>query len=60
MCKELSRLWVVGLIKEIQDMEWIANPILVPKKNGKWRMCVDNTSLNKASLKDLSPLPGID
>jgi hypothetical protein len=55
MCKELSRLWVVGFIKEIQDMEWIANPILVPKKNGKWRMCVDNTS-----LKDLSPLPGID
>jgi hypothetical protein len=26
---------------------WLANPVLVKKKNGKWRMCVDYTSLNK-------------
>jgi hypothetical protein len=32
---------------------WLANPVLVKKKNGKWRMCVDYTSLNKACLKFL-------
>ena len=30
------------------------------KANGKWRMCVDFTDLNKACPKDSSPLPRID
>jgi hypothetical protein len=34
--------------------------VLVPKKNGKWRMCVDYTSMNKACTKDPFPLPCID
>jgi hypothetical protein len=38
----------------------IANPVLVPKKNRKWWMCVEYTSLNKACLKDPLPLPQIN
>ena len=30
------------------------------KANGKWRMCVDFTDLNKACVKDSYPLPQID
>ena len=30
------------------------------KANGKWRMCVDFTNLNKACLKDSFPPPRID
>ena len=30
------------------------------KANGKWRMCVDFTDLNKACPKDSYPLPSID
>ena len=33
---------------------------MVPKPNGKWRMCVDYTNLNKACPMDRSPLPRID
>jgi hypothetical protein len=39
---------------------WLANPVLVKKKNGKWRICVDYTSLNKACPKVPFPLPRID
>jgi hypothetical protein len=39
---------------------WLANPILVKKKNGKWWMCVDYTSLNRACPKVPFPLPRID
>ena len=40
--------------------EWLANPVLVVKKNKKWRMCIDYTHLNKACLKDPFTLPRID
>jgi hypothetical protein len=51
---------VAGFIREIYRPEWLANPMLVRKKNGKWRMCVDYTSLNKSCPKDPFPLPRID
>jgi hypothetical protein len=35
----------------------MANPVIVPKANGKLRMCIDYTSLNKACPKDPYPLP---
>ncbi|KAJ0885315.1 putative nucleotidyltransferase, Ribonuclease H [Helianthus annuus] len=38
----------------------VANVVVVQKKNGKWRVCVDFTDLNKACPKDPFPLPHID
>ncbi|MCQ8064005.1 reverse transcriptase family protein, partial [Salmonella enterica] len=58
--EELQKLLVAGFIKEVYHPEWLANPVLVRKKNGKWRMCVDYTGLNKACPKDPFPLPRID
>jgi hypothetical protein len=40
--------------------EWVANPILVWKKNNEWRICVDYTDLNKHCPKDHFGLPRID
>ena len=40
--------------------EWLANPVVIPKKGGKERMCVDFTNLNKACPQDPFPLPRID
>jgi hypothetical protein len=47
---------VAGFIKEVYHPEWLANPVLIKKKNEKWRICVDYTSLNKACPKDPFPL----
>ncbi|XP_056854770.1 uncharacterized protein LOC130504204, partial [Raphanus sativus] len=38
----------------------LANPVVVKKKNEKWRVCIDFTDLNKACPKDSFPLPHID
>ena len=59
--KELAKLLVTGFIKEVYHPEWLANPILVQKKNNKeWRMSVDYTDLNKHCPKDPFGLPRID
>jgi hypothetical protein len=42
----------IGVIGEVQFPEWLANVVMAPKKNGKWRMCIDFTILNKDYLKD--------
>jgi hypothetical protein len=57
---ELQKLLEAGFIKEVFHPTWLANPVLVKKKNGKWWMCVDYTSLNKACPKVPFPLPRID
>ncbi|KAK1649510.1 hypothetical protein QYE76_067315 [Lolium multiflorum] len=51
--EEIARLLAAGFIMEVLHPDWLANPVLVLKKNGSWRMCIDYTSLNKACL--LSP-----
>jgi hypothetical protein len=58
--EEILKLLSAGFIREVYHPEWLANPVLVKKKNKKWRMCVDYTSLNKACPKDPFPLPRID
>jgi hypothetical protein len=58
--EEIEKLLSSGFIREVFHPEWLANPVLVKKKNKKWRMCVDYTGLNKACPKDLFPLPRID
>jgi hypothetical protein len=57
---ELRKLLEAGFIKEVFHPTWLANPVLVKKKNRKWRMCIDYTSLNKACPKVPFPLPRID
>ena len=57
---EVKKLLRAGFIREAKYPEWISNVVLVKKANGKWRMCVDFTDLNKACPKDGFSLPKID
>ncbi|KFK26623.1 hypothetical protein AALP_AA8G272900 [Arabis alpina] len=58
--EEVTKLLDAGSITEVHYPEWLANPVVVKKKNGSWRVCVDFTDLNKACPKDSYPLPHID
>jgi ribonuclease HI len=57
---EVHRLLEANFIEPIAYPTWLANVVMVQKKSGKWRMCIDFTSLNKAYPKDNFPLPRID
>ena len=57
---EVDNLLKVGFIREVRYLEWLANVVVVPKKGGKWRVCVDYTNLNDACPKDSFPLSRID
>ena len=58
--EEVDRLIKAGAIREILYPTWLSNTVVVKKKNGKWRECIDVTDLNKAYPKDPFPLPKID
>jgi hypothetical protein len=58
--EEVRKLLQAGFIEEVYHPVWLANPVVVSKANGKHRMCIDYTNLNKACPKDPYPLPRID
>ncbi|XP_059439799.1 uncharacterized protein LOC132172333 [Corylus avellana] len=58
--EEVEKLIRAGFIRTVQYPKWLSNVVLVKKSNGKWRMCVDFSDLNKAYPKDSFPLPRID
>ncbi|XP_020206440.1 uncharacterized protein LOC109791543 [Cajanus cajan] len=60
IAEETNKLVRVGHVREIQYLTWLANVVMVHKNNGKWRMCIDFTDLNKACPKDSYSLPNID
>ena len=56
---KVDNLLKARFIREVKYPEWLANVVVVPKKGGKWRVCVDYTDLNDACPKDNFPLPRI-
>ena len=57
---EVCKLLAAGFIREYKHPVWLSNPVLVPKKTGGLRICIDYTDLNKHCPKDLFPLLCID
>ncbi|VDI36545.1 Hypothetical predicted protein [Mytilus galloprovincialis] len=57
--KHLSQMLDKGVIKpSISD--WCSCPVLVRKKDGSLRYCIDFRPLNKVTTKDVFPLPKIE
>ncbi|XP_070015112.1 uncharacterized protein [Nicotiana sylvestris] len=57
--EEVIKQLKAGVIRLVRYTTWLANVVLVPKKDGKIRVYVDYRDLNKASPKDNLPLPNI-
>ena len=57
LLKEVKALLRAGFIYPVEDSEWVSPVVLVPKKNGKWRVCVDFKPLNASTKRDHFPLP---
>src|SRR3954466_6702758 len=61
MSAEVHQLQKAGFIREIKEETWVANLVMVLKKDTDvLRMCLDFTDLNKHCPKDHFPLPRID
>ena len=60
IAEEVRKLQEASFIREVYYPDWLVNVVMVKKANGKWRMCVDFTDLNKACPKDSYPLPRVD
>ncbi|RDY04538.1 hypothetical protein CR513_11723, partial [Mucuna pruriens] len=58
--EEVEKQWNASFMVVAEYPQWVANIVLVSKKDGKVRMCVDYRDLNSASPKDNFPLPHID
>ena len=58
--EEVKKLKQAGAIKEVFFPDWLLNTVLVKKKNGKWRVYVNFTNLNRACRKDPFLVPKID
>ncbi|MCO5599168.1 hypothetical protein L7F22_053268 [Adiantum nelumboides] len=57
LLKEVQKLLATGFIYLLENYEWVSPVVVTPKKNGKWRVCVDYRPLNKATKRDHFPLP---
>lgn len=58
--QEIHHLESEGIIEPIDSSPWISNIVVVRKKSGQIRLCVDLRSVNKAVVPDKYPLPTAD
>jgi hypothetical protein len=52
--EELQKLLDINFINPISYSQWVSPLMIVPKKNGKWHICVDYRELNKSTQKTTS------
>ena len=58
--KEIDKLLKVGFIRPVKGGTWLSPIVVVAKKNGKIRVCVDYRKLNVVTVTDAFSLPFTD
>ena len=58
--KDIKKLFEAKMIVALRFSRWVENLVLVRKKNGEIRTCIDFRNLNRVSLKHYYPLPKMD
>jgi hypothetical protein len=54
--QDINKLLITKFIQYVEDATWLSPIIIVPKKNGKLKICIDFKKLNAATKKDPYPL----
>jgi hypothetical protein len=58
--QDIDKLFATSFIKLVEEVTWLSPIAVVPKKNGKLKICVDFQKLNATTKKDPYPLPSTD
>lgn len=58
--EKIKKQWNTKFLEVVKYSQWVSNIFVVPKKEGKIRVCLDFRDLNRASPKDNFPLPHIN
>ena len=58
--KEISKMLAASIISQTRHSTWCSNLVIVRKKNGIIRFCVDFRNLNLVYKKDNYPLPNME
>ena len=59
--EELERMEEMGVISKVSEpTDWCAGTVVVPKPNGKVRICVDLTKLNESVRRERHILPSVE
>ncbi|MCO5563877.1 hypothetical protein L7F22_017528 [Adiantum nelumboides] len=58
--EEIDKLKEAEFIYEIEHTDWVSQIVMVHKKNGKLRVCVNLKKVNNATIRDNYPFPIID
>jgi len=58
--QDIDKLIATKFIQFVEEATWLSPIVIVPKKNGKLKICIDFRKLNVATKKDPYPLPFTD